>query len=448
MQCGLLVERSVRPTPPHCNGGVLRAPFPGRALIGVCCALVCLCPLAHAGQPTPEQPSAGKPFFNARQHQTEYAGPGRDLPPPAELNEVLIGYFGPSELADPRGGDMWRAAQMAVEEANASGGYRGKPFRLVPAWGDSPWGTGVSQVARMVYQDRVWAIVGGIDGPSTHLAEQVVAKARLTLLSPASSDKTVNLANVPWMFSCLPGDHLQAPVLAAEIENRVGKRPWLIVSTDDHDSHLFTVELGRSLAKRRMAPRYRFECKQATCDADELAMRVVESEVDAVVLVAGADDGARLLKAIRGCGLSGLVFGGPAMGRRSFLEDAGAAAEGVIFPLLYEPGKQAEEFMAAFKSRSAALPDYVAAHTYDAVRLLITAIRQAGLNRARIRDAVQELSPWTGTTGPIEWDRLGANTRAAGLGTIRAGRVEALGAVPKYRRENKEERAETRAPRP
>ena len=32
---------------------------------------------------------------------------------------------------------------------------------------------------RIVYQDRVWAIIGGIDGPSAHLAEQVVAKARL-----------------------------------------------------------------------------------------------------------------------------------------------------------------------------------------------------------------------------------------------------------------------------
>ncbi len=100
---------------------------------------------------------------------------------------------------------MWNAACLAVEQANRAGGYNGLPFRLVAGWSDNPWGSGVTEVARMAYVHKVWAIIGGIDGPSTHLAEQVVAKARLTLLSSASTDKTVNLANVPWMFSCLPG---------------------------------------------------------------------------------------------------------------------------------------------------------------------------------------------------------------------------------------------------
>jgi ABC-type branched-subunit amino acid transport system substrate-binding protein len=382
-----------------------------------------LCSWANAEETTAEASFARKPFFDARQQQTEYAGPERELPPPAAVDEVLIGYFGPSDPADPRGGDMWRAAEMAVEEANAAGGYRGKPFRLVPVWSENPWSTGVSQLARMVYRDRVWALIGGIDGPSTHLAEQVVAKARLTLLSPASSDKTVNLANVPWMFSCLPGDHLQAPVLAAEIERRVGKGPFLILSTDDHDPHLFTDELRRSLAKRRLAPRLQIECQRATRDAAELTAQILAAKVDAVVLVAGADDSARLLRPLRSEGFRGLVFGGPAMGRRAFLQEAGAAAEGVLFPLLYQPGEESREFASTFKSRCGWLPDYAAAHTYDAVRLLLGAIGEAGLNRARIRDALEQLSPWEGATGTVRWDRLGANTRAVILGTIRDGRA-------------------------
>ncbi|MHC4177139.1 MAG: ABC transporter substrate-binding protein, partial [Planctomycetota bacterium] len=270
----------------------------------------------------------------------------------------------------------------------------------------------------------------GIDGPSTHLAEQVVAKARLTLLSPASSDKTVNLANVPWMFSCLPGDHLQVGVLAAQLEARVGRRPLAIVSTDDHDSRLFTRELRKSLTELRMAPRYHFECRRATREIAELAEHVVQLEVDAVVLVAGAGDSARLLRALRGRGFAGSVFGGPAMGRRRFLEQAAgtapqewSAAEGVLFPLLYQPNEKSGGFASIFKSRFGKSPDYAAAHTYDAVRLLVAAIRKAGLNRARIRDAVEELSPWAGTTGTVKWDPLGANTRAAGLGTIRDGHL-------------------------
>ena len=41
----------------------------------------------------------------------------------------------------------------------AAGGYRGKPFRLVPSWSESPWAGGVNRVARMVYEDNVFAIL-------------------------------------------------------------------------------------------------------------------------------------------------------------------------------------------------------------------------------------------------------------------------------------------------
>ena len=56
--------------------------------------------------------------------------------------------------------------------------------------------------------------------------------------------------------------------------------------------------------------------------------------------------------------------------------------------------------------------------TYDAVQLLVAAVRQAGLNRARIGDALRDLSPWDGVAGTVRWDTLGGNTRPAHLGTV------------------------------
>lgn len=391
-------------------------------ILGTVFGLMCLSLAADAGETASREAPARQVFFDARRHRTEYAGPGRETPPPADLGEVRIGYFGPCDPAHAEGGDMWQAAGLAIKEANAQGGLQGKPFRLVSGWSENPWGTGVSQVVRMAYQERVWAIVGGIDGPSTHLAEQVVAKARLTLLSPASTDKTVNLANVPWMFSCLPGDHLQAPLLAAEIAARTAGKPWVLVSAVDHDSRLFAMELKKALAVHRMVPRYQFECNQPARDVAGLAMRIVQSKPGAAVIVAGAGDSARLVAAVRQKGFTGEVFGGPSMGRHRFLREGGAAVEGVIFPLLYHPGEAAGEFEKTFKGRFGISPDYAAAHTYDAVRLLVAAVRKAGLNRARIRDAVRKLSPWTGVTGTAQWDPLGSNARNVRLGTIRDGR--------------------------
>ncbi len=376
-----------------------------------------------AGDIHAEKQSSRAVFFDARKLETKYAGPGREEIAPKDIREVLIGYFGPNTVSHPKGGDMWCAASLAIEEANRAGGYKGLPFRLVTGWSDNPWGTGISKVVRMAYVDKVWAIIGGIDGPSTHLAEQVVAKARLTLLSPASTDKTVNLANVPWMFSCLPGDHLQAPNLARAIASGSGQKPFLLVSAVDHDSHLFTLELTRSLDKYRLVPSYHFEFEPQEKDITELVNKIIEVKAYALVLIAGAEQSAHIISAVRQKSFTGPVFGGPCIGRRSFLEEAGRAAEGVIFPLLYNPRKVSDSFDKKFTSRFGYHPDFLVAHTYDSVNLLIAAIHKAGLNRARIRDAVRELSPWTGVTGTIEWDTLGGNTRTVRLGTIRAGVV-------------------------
>ena len=395
--------------------------------------LIAACVAFQLGTGSPPGHAAEQPFFDARKHQTEYAGPDRDVPEPADFQDVPIGYFGPSDPAHAEGGDMWSAARMAVEEANREGGYRGKPFRLVPGWSDSPWTAGAVHVTRMVYKEQVWAVLGGIDGATTHLAEQVVAKARLPLLSPASTDRSANLANIAWMYSCLPGDHLQAAVLAGAIAERIAKKPLVVVSAADHDARQVVIELERALARRQMVPAFRYVW-QPPKDLGELPDRVARSKAAAVVVAASAADSARLVAALRAAGYRGLIFGGATFGRRRFLDQSQASAEGVLFPLLDDPpaddplaAARAAKFRETFRKRCHCEPDYAAACTYDSVGLLVAAIRKAGLNRARIGDAVKELSGYEGVAGTIRWDTLGSNSRPVRLGTIQAGRIRPAG---------------------
>jgi len=393
--------------------------------------MVLLLPLAPMS--AARKPGAVEPFFDARKHRTQYAGPAGETARAADLEEVRIGYFGPSDPKDPLGGDIWLAARLAIEQANASGGYRGKPFKLMVAWSKDPWGNGAKKLVGLVYRQRIWAIVGGIDGPSTHLAEQVVTKARLTLISPVSSDPTTNLANVPWMFSVLPGDHVTAGPLASEIARRTGPNGLVVLSADDHDSRIFTLELRKALKQRRVGLRRQFEFRRGAKQSGQLVAQVLEIRPAAVVIAAGPGDSARLVGALRAGKYEGEIFGGAAMGRREFLARAADAGRGVVFPLLYnssKSSKSAAEFSKAFHRKYGRLPDYTAAYTYDAVRMLIAAIRKAGLNRAGIRDAVAGLAPWTGVTGAVRWDGLGSNTRAPSLGTITAGRPRALPKPP------------------
>jgi ABC-type branched-subunit amino acid transport system substrate-binding protein len=228
------------------------------------------------------------------------------------------------------------------------------------------------------------------------------------------------------MFSCLPADHLQAPVLAKAIASEVGDKSFLLVSAVDHDSHLFTLELTKAFARHKLTPSYHYEFKPGQKYIDGLVEKILHANAPALVVIADAQQSAQIISAVRQRGFKGIIFGGPCMGKRSFLEQAGNAAEGIVFPLLYTHGKESNGFVEKFAARFGKQPDYLAVHTYDAVNLLIAAISKAGLNRARIHDAVRSLSPWRGITGEIKWDPLGSNSREVHLGTVKNGQVRML----------------------
>ena len=64
---------------------------------------------------------------------------------------------------------------------------------------------------------------------------------------------------------------------------------------------------------------------------------------------------------------------------------------------------------------------------FAAAALLLEAICSTTLNRARIRRAISEASPWQGISGPITWDGTGQNTRpVTRMGIISQGALKVL----------------------
>lgn len=367
-----------------------------------------------------------KPYFDGRKAVHVYPGPGRDDPAPADLSEIRIGYFGPSDPNDPAYGDLWLAAVMAVDEINAAGGYRGLPFRLLPAWSKNPWGSGVSDVVRMVFDDQIQVLIGGIDGVSAHLAEQVVAKALLPLVNPGSTDRTANLAHVPWILSCLPGGQMEAAALADSLLDEIGSRPFLLISATDHDARALTEELREYLAERGVAPARHLEVNSADGrDLDIISSQLVsKSRAAALVLVAGPDVSARVLKRIRTF-YNGPVFGSSAMARSSFRRQIGNDTGGLRFPFPADlPG--VEEFSRRFRDVWGHDADFAAAQTYDSLHLIAAALELSGPNRARLGDALRSLSPWKGAAGTLVWDRTGQNTRPVFMATLEKGRIRLM----------------------
>ncbi len=378
--------------------------------------LCCLIRPALAGQ-------AEGPFFDGRTSLHHYNGPGRDDIDPPGLTEIRIGYFGPSDPDHPLYGDSWTAAQMAIDDLNARGGYRGLPFRLLPAWSENPWGSGVGQIARMVYNDGIQAIIGGVDGPTAHLAEQIVAKARLPLLNPGSTDRSANMAHVPWIFSCLPGDDLQMELLLETLEKNGHTDTIVLISATDHDSRAVTTEFLEALSKRESALHYHLNV--TTGDETELSnlnrQLLAGSVRPTLVILADPQVSAQVARHLAPI-YSGPVYGSSAMGRRSFHEAAAGLSNRFIFPLPADLGAL-EEFSKRFRSETGHPADFAAAQTYDAIELLGEAVREAGANRARIGDTLRAKFSWSGAAGPIVWDLTGQNTRPVTMVEMESGQI-------------------------
>jgi branched-chain amino acid transport system substrate-binding protein len=239
------------------------------------------------------------------------------------------------------------------------------------------------------------------------------------------------------MFSCAPTDGAIARALAAEILLALAGQPdrpavrqtIALLAGTDHESRMTAREIARELSRRGHAPDHRFDLPPHGSDTDGQLAALAAAQPAVVVIAATPEDAARLVRDVRARLAPTLVasvpegtsapsyalFGTHVMGHARFRALAGAAAAGIRFPLLASPdpaNADTAAFIREFRLRRRHPPDYTAFLTFDATRLLLEAVRRAGPNRARIRQALCDLSPWPGLAGPIHFDGTGCNTRA------------------------------------
>jgi len=354
-----------------------------------------------------------KPYADLRAKPYEYHGPERELEEPTDVEELRIGLFGPLKRsgAVSSGLSMRRGAELANAEANAEGGYRGKPFKLVFRSDDQIWGS-AREVARLVYEDKVWAVMGSIGGQSTHIAEQIITKAHVVLIGPASTDPSLTQINIPWMFRCMPDDEHIARVLGTTLFRDRGYKKVAAIATKTSDSRIGIAEFEKMARRLGMPLALSLKYDPGAPDFSRELDVIERVGAEALVIWGQSEEAARLIRAMRERGMTQEVFGGPELAFPAFLKHAGTFAEGVtvVAPCdLWRDDPALQTFRQRFSERYGEAPDVIAAYAYDGMHLLIRAIRAGGLNRAKIRDAMAEIKSFHGVTGEIRFDGSGSN---------------------------------------
>ena len=401
----------------------------------------------YAGEPADLSPYAkfAAPYDLNYTHPNIYSGAGRSLPEPKDITEVRIGFLGPIEHNPDAvfGVRMLHGAQMAVDEANARGGYGGKPFRLMlhndydnwqakAVYGDDRptdpaiWGSASNEAVKMAYDDEDWAIFGSISSEATHIALRVALRAEIPIVNSASTDPTIPETYIPWYFTDLQDDRVQCLTLARHVFTELGLKRVAILRVNNRYGRFGVIKLRD--AARRLGHPIVIEQKYLPGDTDfTRQLKVIQdSRTDAIVLWADESEAANILKQMQKQGMKQRVFGAYRTLGPELLAQAGTAAEGfeAVFP--YDPARNDPkwvDFNRRFEEKFHEKPEQFAALAYDAMNALLDSICKAGLNRARIHDALANIETYDGVTGHMVFDPNQKNVAPMYLGTVHNGTI-------------------------
>lgn len=359
-----------------------------------------------------------QPYFDFSKAGTGFYGPGRELPDPPNLAAVRIGVLTP--VKDVEGRQMQCGVEMALEEANQSGGYRGIPYEMVVRADDGPWGVAARQLVSLAYEDNVWTVIGGIDGSRTHVAELVASKAWVPVITPASSDSSVDYANVPWVFRCVPADNRQADLLL-DYAQRKGYRKLVAITEMQRDGYTGFVRLQQEAWRERRPLAAHLQYPAGNPEA--VLSRLHEFPADAFVVWGSAKSAVALIQVLRAAGITAPILGPSTLAGPELTSRVGGIGEVIVAAPcdLSRDDADMRRFVEGFRRRTGMDPSAVAMYAYDSVRLTIGAIERAGLNRARIRDELARAS-FQGITGKVEFNSLRGNTADPVLLMLKDGR--------------------------
>lgn len=358
------------------------------------------------------------PFKEHFLEQMEYTGPGRAIPEPEHVDTVKIGFIGPimTTVSVATGGksheealgvQMLRGARLAVEQANAAGGYlkRSVPFELMISNDNGLWGASGNEIIKMAYKDNVWAILGTIDGANSHIAIRVALKAEIVMLNSGDTDPTFIETNIPWVARCISDDRQMGYLLVDYLYRKMQYTRIAVIRASNRYGRFGVREINDG--SRRLAKPVVIEMAYAVGSHDFALQlqRIKDSDPQAVVHWGDAEEGAAILNQMRTMGMNQPYYVCDRCVSDEFLRIAGKNAEGVIGMYPWNPTRQdpkLDEFRRVFRERFGVEPDTYAAHGYDGMNMLIWSIQTAGLNRAKIRDVIAHRpTPFQGVTGDI-----------------------------------------------
>jgi branched-chain amino acid transport system substrate-binding protein len=302
-----------------------------------------------------------------------------------------------------------QGAELAVREANEKGGLNGRHFELVVCSMEGPWGTGSKEAVSLIFEEKVWALLGSHDGRNAHTVEQVATKSIVVFVSAWAGDPTLSQAFVPWFFNCVPNDNQQAASLIEEIYNKRKSNKIAVVSGDDYDSKTALANFLKSVKKSGKPDPVKFFYDNYSLKPDALPDEIIKADANCIVLFCQPSVSIKIIQQIRQKKMNQPLFGSLMLLNENELspQELQVYDNIISIPSGDWSGPENLAFRQKFQNTYYRMPGMVASYSYDGMSVLIEAIRDAGSSdREKIQKSLENIR-YKGVTGSIQFDDKG-----------------------------------------
>lgn len=354
----------------------------------------------------------------------------------AEAGTVKIGaIFAVTGPASFLGGPEARSAEMVVEKINKAGGINGDTIELIVKDTAGSPEKAISFAKQLIEEEKVVAIIGPSTSGESMAVKQIAEDGKTLLISCAAAEVIVDPV-AAHVFKTPQKDSFAAQKIFEEMQNL--KISTVAVAAGNDGFGKAGKEQLEKLAPKfgiKVAVSETYDSKATDLSALVAKMKA-EPSVQAVINWSVVPAQAIIAKNMRQANWQVPLFQSHGFGNIEYAKAAGAAAEGIIFPcgrLLVADALAGDhpqkallkqyksEYEAKYKEDASAFGGYA----YDALNMVLAAVKKAGNDRAKVRDAVEGLQNFAGVGGMFSFspqDHNGLNIDSFAMMTVKDGK--------------------------
>jgi branched-chain amino acid transport system substrate-binding protein len=325
---------------------------------------------------------------------------------------------------------------MLVDRINAQGGVNGQKIELVLKDSAASPEKAVSFARQLIEEEKVLAIIGPSTSGETMQIKALCEENKMILISCAAAEVIVNPV-ARYVFKT-PQKDSQAVTWIYRTMKDQGITRIAVLTGNDGFGAAGKKQL-EDLAKPEGLEILANEVydKQATDLTDILTKVKGTPGVQAVVNWSIVPAQSIVAKNMKQLGLNVPLFQSHGFGNRKYVEQAGLAAEGTLFPagrlLIVDElpdGHPQKKVLATYKKEYETTykddASTFGGHAYDALMIVVEGLKQAGQpDREKVRDAIENLKGFVGTAGIFNFsakDHTGLDLDAFEMLTVKGGK--------------------------